>query len=105
MAQRRSAARPGRRALEPAPRAGEDLAARRAHVVGERARDRGEVDDRGRRRVQRGDPGGMRLDLAQPGGVEAPQARDAVGGAAPLELVERRQLAASSATISLPQRS
>ena len=60
----------------------------------------------GRRRVQRGDALGVRLELAQPVAVEAAQAGDAVLASAPLERVEARDLVvASSATMTLPQRS
>ena len=74
---------PPRAPRPPRRRAEHDLAARRAHVVGERPRDRGEVDDRGLRRVQRGDARGVRLDRADPRRVEPAQTRHAVRLAAP----------------------
>ena len=92
--------RPYRDALD--ARAGEQLAARVAHVVRQRPRDRAEVDDRRRGRVQCGDPGGVRLDRPQPRRVQAPQAGDPVGRAAPLELVERGQVAAVQRDDQLP---
>src|SRR5581483_8763206 len=70
------------------PRAEDDRAARRAHVVGERQRDRAVVGDPGRRRMERRDPGGVRLHLAKPVAVEPPEAGDAVRRRAALELAE-----------------
>ncbi len=69
------------------------LAAGRAHVVGQLRADGPEVDDPGVRRVQRRDARRVRLDLAQAVGVQPPHARHAVGVRAPLDLGERRQLA------------
>jgi hypothetical protein len=72
--------------------AGDDLAAGRADLGGERAGDRLEVHDRGPRRVQRLDAAHVRFDVRDLGGGDALEAGDAVGGAAALELVELRPL-------------
>src|SRR5690606_28855693 len=66
-------------------------------------RDGAEVDDARLGRVERGDPGGMGLDLAQLVAAQPPQPRYAVRPPAPLELVERRQLAAVEGDDELPR--
>jgi hypothetical protein len=70
----------------------DDAAARRLHVLGERAGDGREVDHAGGGRVQAGDARDVRLDLAQLRPGEPAQAGHPVGGAAALELVEAGEL-------------
>ena len=69
------------------------LAARGGHVGGQPVADRAEVDDPRAGQVQRRDPGRVRLDRPHAVGVQAPHAGHAVGVRAPLELIERGQLA------------
>ena len=96
-AARRDAARPRSPVATATPRSLE--------VLGQRPRDRGEVDDPGVGGMQRGDAAACGSISRSSLAVEAPQARHAVRAPAPLELVEPGSSVSSRATISLPQRS
>jgi hypothetical protein len=70
-----------------------DLPACGLDLLRELRGDGGEVGDAGRRGVERRDAACVGLDLGDPGRVDAPQPGDAVRPRAPLDLLERRELA------------
>ena len=77
------------------PGAGADLTAMAADDVGVRAGDRDVIDDAGRADPQGLETGRVRLDLAQALGTDHLEAGRRIGGAAPMQLLQARQLVGS----------